>query len=79
MAYFAPGIVNCGPPQPPVFGSLGIYNHTREGAAVTYSCNPGYRPSAAMVSVCDASMRWMPAPENHNCTLVGGMIIFGLC
>ena len=60
--------------MPPTDGSLGSYPHTREGASVTYQCDDGYRPSAIFTSICESTARWTPAPEDHVCTFVIGMI-----
>ena len=56
----------------PENGSVGDYEHTREGARVDYFCNPGYRPSKVETTVCDNSKLWIPPPEEHECTLVEG-------
>ena len=72
-------IVNCGVPISPMDGYLGNLSHTREGATVTYQCNVGYRPSTVRLSQCTDITAWVPAPEDHNCTLVIGIVmIFAL-
>ena len=48
--------------------------HKREGGTVTYQCNDGYRPSLSFISTCTEDAMWMPDPEEHNCTLVVGML-----
>ena len=55
-------------------GYLGNYSHTRETAVVSYQCSDGFRPSAVMTSICSDSERWIPSPENLNCTLIEGII-----
>ncbi len=61
--------------MPPVDGYLGNYSHSREGGTVTYQCNGGFLPSDVMISTCTASASWNPAPENHSCILITGVII----
>ncbi len=65
-------IVNCDVPVPPTDGFLGSISHTQEGATVTYQCDSGYRPSAVFISTCTDAALWIPAPEEHNCTLIIG-------
>ena len=56
-------------------GFVGNYLHTREGATVTYQCNNGFLPSSTMTAMCANTAKWIPAPEQENCTLfVPGMI-----
>ena len=66
--------VNCGDPMKPINGSLGPYDHAREGATVTYQCDQGFRPSLLMTSTCTSTAHWMPPPEMHMCTLVTGLV-----
>lgn len=65
-------IGSCGIPIPPVLGSFDSYYDTRVGTRITYKCNRGYRPSASMMSICDNSLQWIPAPQDHICTLIEG-------
>ena len=55
--------VNCGDPVFPTTGILGNYNHTREGATVTFQCDPGYYPSAVITFTCTYQSEWMPIPR----------------
>ncbi len=54
-------------------GYLGNYSHTRETAIVSYQCSDGFRPSAIMTSKCTNTGRWIPSPENLNCTFIEGI------
>ena len=67
--------VDCGIPSEPMNGFLGNYTHTREGAVVTYGCVDGYQPSATNTATCMESGEWYPPPDEHNCTLVTGMLL----
>ena len=62
-------LVNCGVPMSPTDGSVGNYEHTREGATAVYQCNDGFRPSDPVVSTCTNTAEWKPF---FNCTLVTG-------
>jgi hypothetical protein len=70
--------VNCGQPDPPVNGSLMTILHTREGATVDFSCDEDFIPSMVETATCAHTALWIPAPEDHNCTLVEGRIIIDL-
>ena len=66
-------IVNCYDPDAPNNGSvIDNYDHTREGATVTYLCDDGFRPSQQMTSNCTSSGNWVPLPQEHMCTFVTG-------
>lgn len=65
-------LVNCGRPSSPNHGTVGNYAHTREDATVTFQCDDGFRPSIVMTSICRDTAKWMPPPEELNCTLVIG-------
>ena len=64
--------VNCGSPDPPVYGELSYISHTREGAIITFWCSSGFRPSTVMNSTCTNNGSWFPLPRQHTCTLVEG-------
>ena len=75
-------IVDCGDPLPPINGHVGYYPHTREGVNVTFQCNIGYVPSITRTATCiHEHGRWIPALQEHNCTIVTGIImnIFLFC
>ena len=42
---------------------------------VTFQCNEGYVPSIIRVATCNSFGLWSPAPQEHNCTLIKGIII----
>ena len=69
-------IVDCGDPISPINGHVGYYPHTREGVTITFQCNIGYVPSITRTATCDEHGRWVPAPEEHSCTIVTGR---GIC
>ncbi len=68
--------VNCGDPIAPMNGSVGEYNDTGLGASVTYQCVEGFHPFEVRTAVCNSAAKWIPNPEEYNCTLyIQGMII----
>ena len=72
--YYTHTVVNCGVPIPPTNGSLGNYNHTREGSTLTFYCNDGFRPSAIMTSTCTNTTLWIPPPHQLECVFVVGKL-----
>ena len=67
--------VNCGPPMPPMNGTLISYLHTREGATVSFYCNKGFRPSSIVTSTCTNTTLWIPQPHEHGCVFVDGTYV----
>ena len=65
--YYSTISVGCGPPPPPLNGSLGDLTSSQEGAVVTFQCNPGLAPSQQMMSVCAANGSWTPDPAELVC------------
>ena len=64
-------LANCGPPDPPLNGSLGSYSRTTEGANVTFQCDRFFFPVGVFSGVCTSASVWDPLPASHNCTLDG--------
>ena len=61
--------------MPPINGHIGYYPHTREGVNITFQCNVGYVPSITRTATCDRHGRWIPALQEHNCTIITGIIM----
>ena len=62
--------------MPPINGYAMYYPHTREGITITFQCNLGYVPSIARITTCNRHGRWVPAPQQYNCSIVTGTYVF---
>ena len=71
-------IVDCGVPISSNNGSFGSYTNTREGTSVIFECDEGFRPSAPMVTTCMRNAMWYPPPQDQDCILVVGMLVYKL-
>ena len=58
--------IDCGPPVPPLNGSLESYTNTTEGSEVFYRCDPGLVPEGRMRAVCTRN-GWSPNPAGLSC------------
>ncbi len=56
--------------MPPINGSIGNPDHTREGGTVMFRCDPEDQP---IISTCTGTGEWIPSPDEHSCTGVTGM------
>ena len=60
----------CGPPSPPVNGSVGEWNSSRVGAQVTYSCDTHLVLVGETVATCSLpSLTWLPSSDDVMCVL----------
>ena len=58
----------CGPPSPPVNGSVGEWTSSRVGAQVTYSCDTHLVLVGETVAICSLpSLTWLPSSEDVSC------------
>ena len=57
----------CGPPSPPVNGSIEEYMSTEEGAEIQFHCDEDYTPNEWTTSQCQDSM-WSPDPQHLHCS-----------
>ena len=62
--------------MPPINGHVGYYPNTREGVTITFQCNFGYVPSIAKTATCRRHGRWVPSPQQYNCSIVTGIFAF---
>ena len=68
--------VDCYVPIPPTNGSVVNFTGTKVGDNVTYKCDEGFRPSLEMNGTCTLEGLWSPAPQEHNCTFVKGIMSY---
>ena len=58
----------CGPPSPPVNGSVGEWTSSRVGAQVTYSCDTDLVLVGERVAYCSLSqLQWLPSSDDVLC------------
>ena len=58
----------CGPPSPPVNGSVGEWTSSRVGAQVTYSCDTHLVLVGETVATCSLpSLTWIPSSGDVMC------------
>ena len=58
----------CGPPSPPVNGSVGEWTSSRVGAQVTYSCDTHLVLVGETVATCSLpSLTWLPSSGDVMC------------
>ncbi|CAI8000723.1 hypothetical protein GBAR_LOCUS3014, partial [Geodia barretti] len=58
----------CGPPSPPVNGSVGEWTSSRVGAQVTYSCDTHLVLVGETVATCSLpSLTWLPSSDDVTC------------
>ena len=63
----------CGPPNPPVNGSVGEWTSSRVGAQVTYSCDTHLVLVGETVATCSLpSLTWIPRSNDVICVLPPG-------
>lgn len=68
------GIVSCGNPGRPRFGSS-LFESVRAGALVVHSCIPGYKLIGARLRLCQSNGRWTPQLPLCVCELLVDCII----
>ena len=60
--------VGCGPPSPPVNGSVGEWTSSRVGAQVTYSCDTHLVLVGETVATCSLPfLTWLPSSDDVGC------------
>ena len=58
----------CGPPSPPVNGSVGGWTSSRVGSQVTYSCNTDLVLVGERVAYCSLpQLQWLPSSDDVVC------------
>ncbi|CAI8057746.1 hypothetical protein GBAR_LOCUS31457 [Geodia barretti] len=63
-----PPTAGCGPPSPPVNGSVGEWTSSRVGAQVTYSCDTHLVLVGETVATCSLpSLTWLPSSDDVTC------------
>jgi hypothetical protein len=61
-------VAGCGPPSPPVNGSVGEWTSSRVGAQVTYSCDTHLVLVGETVATCSLpSLTWLPSSDDVTC------------
>ncbi|CAI8030823.1 hypothetical protein GBAR_LOCUS17481, partial [Geodia barretti] len=61
-------MAGCGPPSPPVNGSVGELTSSRVGAQVTYSCDTHLVLVGETVATCSLpSLTWLPSSDDVIC------------
>ena len=66
----------CGPPSPPVNGSVGEWTSSRVGAQVTYSCDTHLVLVGETAATCSLpSLTWLPSSGDVTCVQPPGIII----
>ena len=70
---------DCGPPSPPVNGSVGEWTSSRVGAQVTYSCDTHLVLVGETVANCSPSLTWIPSSVDVNCHVDTLHIVLCLC
>ncbi|CAI8047140.1 hypothetical protein GBAR_LOCUS26043, partial [Geodia barretti] len=69
-------IAGCGPPSPPVNGSVGEWTSSRVGAQVTYSCDIHLVLVGETVATCSLpSLTWLPSSDDVTCVQPSSIVI----
>ena len=58
-----PFSVGCSPPAPLAHGRISPYSNGSVGAILTFHCDTGYMPQAAVTSTCSFNSSWVPLPQ----------------
>ena len=66
----------CGPPSPPVNGSVGEWTSSRVGAQVNYSCDTDLVLVGERVAYCSLpQLQWLPSSDDVLCVQLPGMYV----